>query len=222
MDRKTLAVLAVIAVIGAISNISQAATISYSEDFENGVGSEWSASSTYTTPTFTTHGNSIGLGRFGNQAVTLSLNTAAPHNEATVSFELYINNSWDGNVISSVGPDHWKLTQNGETLLDTTFSNVKSYTQSYPDNYSDGSDYYYRTGAAESNEDGFYGNSVYELSYTFDHTANFLDLTFSASHLQGLNDESWGIDNITVSIVPEPTSILLLGAALAGMRFKRK
>ncbi len=219
MNGKTLAILAAITVIAVASSTSQAAVVSYFEDFESGVGAEWSASNTYTTPTFATHGNSTGLGRFGNQAVTLSLNTAAPHDQVSVSFELYINNSWDGN--SSPGPDHWKLTQNGITLLDTTFSNVSTHPQSYPDDYSDGSNYPYRTGAAEYNNVGFYGNSVYELSYTFDHTADYLDLTFSASNLQPIGDESWGIDNITVSI-PEPTSILILGAALAGMRLKRR
>ena len=110
-----------------------------------------------------------------------------------------IEQSWDGND-NTYGPDIWDLSvQDGPTLLHTTFS--KGQRQAYPDTYP-GGDHPARTGALENNSLGysFYGDSVYHLSFTFPHSANSLVLVFSASGLQGLGDESWGLDNVNVSL----------------------
>ena len=71
--------------------------------------------------------------------------------------------------------------------------------QAYPDAYPDG-DHPAQTGAAEINTLGysFYGDSVYQLSFTFPHSESSLVLEFSASGLQNVEDESWGLDNVEV------------------------
>lgn len=71
----------------------------YRNDFDAGVGLEWSNPSTAETPS----GRGF-LGRFGNDTVTLRLTDLPAHTEVTVAFDLYIIQSWDGSQ-EGVGPD---------------------------------------------------------------------------------------------------------------------
>src|SRR5215470_5014918 len=58
-----------------------------------------------------------------DQSIRLTLDGLARHSSATVSFDLYILKSWDGNN-PNYGPDRWRLAvAGGATLLDATFSN---------------------------------------------------------------------------------------------------
>ncbi len=198
----------------AISN----ATLIYSNNFEGTVGPEWSYRITDVTPV----GHRRFLGQFNNNIVSLTLNDLPTHKKITVSFELFIIDSWDGNN-HTWGPDIWNLqVEGGPTLLYTTFSNTGSlgHNQAYPGTYP-GSDYPAQTGAAEVNTLGytFYGDSVYDLSFTFPHDASSLTLDFSAQGLQSISDESWGLDNVKVSTntVPEPSTIMLICTGLIGL-----
>ena len=175
----------------------------YFNDFEGVVGDEWSSSKTDETPA----GARRFLGQFGDENVTLTLSNLPAHTEVTVSFELFILRSWDGNN-QIHGPDVWQLkVDRGPTLLHTTFANVppdiKDFNQAYPDDYP-GGDYLPYTGAAEIKTLGYTEipapapDSVYRLSYTFAHTASILGLDFSGQGLQGIQDESWGLDNVKV------------------------
>ncbi|MBI1923618.1 leucine-rich repeat domain-containing protein [Candidatus Poribacteria bacterium] len=135
------------------------------------------------------------LGQFGNGTVRLTLTNLPPHTSVTVSLDLFIIQSWDGND-TTYGPDIWELNvTDGPTLLHTTFS--VGFWQAYPDAYP-GGDHPARTGAAENDTLGYTGDSVYQLNFTFPHTASSLALNFSAFGLQSLGDESWGLDNVAV------------------------
>jgi len=175
----------------------------YFNDFEGIVGDEWSSSKTDETPA----GARRFLGQFGDENVTLTLRDLPAHTEVTVSFELFILRSWDGNN-QIHGPDVWQLkVDRGPTLLHTTFANVppdiKDFNQAYPGDYP-GGDYLPYTGAAEIKTLGYTEipapapDSVYRLSFTFAHTASILGLDFSGQGLQGIQDESWGLDNVKV------------------------
>jgi len=183
----------------------------YSSDFEGAVGSEWSRALKNTTPS-----GRVFLGGFGNETVSLTLRALPMHEFATVSFDLFVIQSWDGNQLrqgdATIGPDVWDLNvSGGPTLLHTTFSNWERYDyhQSYPDAYP-GGDHPARAGAAETNSLGYaFGDdplldAVYQLSFTFPHSMNSLVLNFSASGLQELSDESWGLDNVEVSVMAKP------------------
>jgi hypothetical protein len=139
-----------------------------------------------------------------DETVTLTLKNLKPHTLATVSFDLYILKSWDGNN-PNYGPDRWSLSvAGGSTLLDTTFSNnpkTGAYDlslQNYPAPNSAP-----QTSAAVVNSLGytFYGDSIYHLTFTFSHTADTLVLNFSSSLFEGkgTGDESWGLDNVRLS-----------------------
>jgi hypothetical protein len=45
---------------------------------------------------------------------------------------------------------------------------------------------------------GYDPDSVYHITKTIDHTSDTLQLAFEGSNLQGLSDESWGLDNVRV------------------------
>ncbi len=97
------------------------AGVVYSNDFSNGAGSEWSDSSTATS-----NGErflaSSALG-FGNMTDTLTLSDLASHGSVTVSFDLYIIQSMDGNGPNGGGPDNWRFDENGTHVLLTNFAN---------------------------------------------------------------------------------------------------
>ena len=184
--------------------------IVYLNDFEGDVGPEWSNRKTDVTP----KGKRRFLGQFANETVTLHLKDLLPHKEVTVSFDLCVIRSWDGNHPVH-GRDVWSLTaRDVGTLLHTTFSNWPEAGQSYPESYGEG-DFPMKTGAAEKGTLGYafrdLTDSVYQLSFTFPHTGHELTLHFSATGLEGPVDlESWGLDNVRVTAhadVPSPDRV---------------
>ena len=61
-------------------------------------------------------------GRFNNDNQTLSLTGLTAGQSYTLSFDLYILDSWDGNS-PSVGPDLIDVSIDGQRLLRETFDN---------------------------------------------------------------------------------------------------
>ena len=191
------------------SGTALGSSVVYLNDFEGVVGDEWSHPSTDTTPA----GNRRFLGEFNPETVVLTLADLPQHIEITVSFDLLILRSWDGN--GGNPPDIWDLSiPNGPTLIRTTFSNhnlgsVHGYSpQAFPNEYP-GDDNPSYTGAAEMHSMGYTHptsdepmDSVYALSSTFSHSANFISLRFSASLNSAVQNESWGLYNFTFAVTP--------------------
>jgi hypothetical protein len=140
------------------------------------------------------------------QTISLTLDHLPPHSAVTVSFDLLILKSWDGDS-GPYGPDRWSLRAgDGPALLDATFSNnfkvgSEGSFQSYPAPHS-----LPQTGSRFVNTLGyrFFGDSIYTLTYAFPHQAGTLVLNFSSDLYEGkgTNDESWGLDNVTVRLKP--------------------
>jgi hypothetical protein len=219
---RSLIIAFAIAVLAALSSAD--AGLIYSNDFEGSVGAEWSDPSTSVTPT----GRRF-LGIFGAQTISLTLNDV-PAGQVDLAFDLFIINTWDGSQpidpLSTpshvVGPDVWDLSvASGPTLLHATFSvfdgtkamhSFRDFPQSYPDDYPEGA-HPARSGAAENDTLGYFeGDSVYRLS--FSHAGGPLVLNFSGIFPPS-DPEEWGIDNITVSAVPEPSGLVFAGLGLA-------
>jgi hypothetical protein len=160
---------------------------------------EWSNDTRDITPA----GGRVFLGQFNNETVSLLLSGLPAHSEVTVSFDLFIIQSWDGNRTAPAGPDIWDLSvAGGPTLLHTTFASVdEGPNQAYPDTFP-GGDNPAGTGASEVNTlgYGFSGDSVYHLSFTFSHSASTLQLNFSGTGLEDIFSESWGLNNVEVAV----------------------
>ena len=164
------------------------------------------------------------LGEFSNETVTLSLDNLPQHSQVTVEFDVVIIRSWDGNQITNdslteeqqqqmaalgvevVGPDVWSMSADGQNLITTTFSNWDAYGfhQAYPGVFP-GGDYPARTGARAINSRcyiyaGYSQDSIYHMRYSIPHSASTIELDFTASGLQPIDDESWGLDNISVRL----------------------
>jgi hypothetical protein len=171
----------------------------YVNDFESAMGPEWSSSSVSTTPL----GGRKFLGQFANNTVNLSLAALPEHQFIEVSFDLFVIQSWDGNDVF-FGPDifDFRLTGSPTPLLRTTFSNLNGINQAYPGTHP-GGDNAPRSGAAENNTLGYGspGDSVYRLTFSVPHTASSIAFSFMGQQLQGVGDESWGVDNVVVKAI---------------------
>jgi hypothetical protein len=201
------------------ANILSTLTV-YEQDFEaNDPYLEWYGCTTPIT-TKTPSGQNY-LGEYANETACLQLPGLLDHSHVTVSFDLYIVRSWDGNEIHRpvnvagympyspeqiIGPDEWLFKANGKNLIHTTFANWDwqsyGFHQAYPDDYPWGSNPAL-SGAMEVNSLGYYFSTIpmdaiYHLTFTFRQGNPELTLDFSAVGLQGLTDESWGVDNLTV------------------------
>ncbi len=203
MKSTRLLPLFLILIAAAAVASAQSLTTVYSHNFQTAVGPEWSSNLRSTTPV----GQRTFLGRFSGEAVALNLGPLPEHCSVTVSFELFVIGSWEGSVGHNAGADLFDVNAStpGDccpvaNLLHATFANCECRFQSYPETYPDvhlpG-----LTGAAEVNTLGYNPDSVYDLSFTFFHDQPYLRLSFAGSpNLQGVLDESWGIDNIVVAV----------------------
>jgi hypothetical protein len=192
---------------------------SYSNDFSAGAGggsvvggifAAWSTSATDVTPSGR-HGRF--LGQFDNTTVRLRLTNLPAHRRVVFSFKLFVIQSWDGNG-RQFGPDLWQFgVVGGPLFLRTTFRNPTAVDegawQSYPGPFPSG--YPSQTGALEVNTLGYlFGNevtplrptdSVYQLGQAFNHSGSSVELYFAGSNLQGIGDESWGLDEVSVALL---------------------
>lgn len=137
----------------------------------------------------------------------------------TLTFDLYAFDSWDGDG-PNFGPDVFEVRVNGQILMHETISNgAKPQSMRAPD-----------IGPEHLAYSSTWADSVYRnITLTFDHPgdANRLHITWLGMGLQGVYDESWAIDNVTLTMhtrtVPVPGTLAPagLGLALAARRRRR-
>jgi Ca2+-binding RTX toxin-like protein/protocatechuate 3,4-dioxygenase beta subunit len=193
----------------------------YADGFEEGADDVWS--STQTTEPPSDSANAF-LGTFQNETVTLDVNDLPEHETVTLGFDLHVIGGWEGIASSEPGenllPDRFELdVLGGQSLLDTTFSNVSlvdadqegqpypQVPQSYPNTFGNGTNEP-GTGADAVGRLG-YGSetrpldTTYRLQYRFEHDSPQLRMAFSASGLDSTDSqkrlgERWGLDNVSL------------------------
>jgi RHS repeat-associated protein len=159
------------------------ADLVYFNNFETTVGSEWS-----NTTIDNTYPNIFSryLGRFSNDNTTLTLNTI-PGQRYRLEFDFYAIDSWDG---KGYDYDEFNVFVDALQVFNETFHLSGSTTsQSFrpPDQkpvnqgYSSWTDSIYR-----------------RIPLVFTASGTTTPIKFADGGLQGLSDESWGIDNVRV------------------------
>src|SRR5262245_60886867 len=202
--RQAALVLALALTLGAHAAPALAAPVTvYSNDFGTAAGPEWSPG----TQIITTPNGEKALGPFDNGTESLTLTGLPPHSAVTISFDLDVLESWDGNGPKD-GPDLWPAAvTDGPTLQpQPTFGHpgCSGADQSFPDPYP--ASHPVNTGATAVGTLGYgtgcFGDSIYHFSSTFPHTASSVQFTATGSDLQAWQDEGWALDNVVVSVTP--------------------
>ncbi|MEQ9038156.1 MAG: hypothetical protein RIE24_07370 [Silicimonas sp.] len=134
-------------------------------------------------------------------ATTLSLSGLAAHSLMTLEFDIAFIDSWDGAIGRIYGDDFFNIVVDGVTqLITTNFGGLGN-------ELSDG--VYGFFGFREK-----YDDEAYRLSTTFAHSGDTADISFFANgkKWQAGLDESWAIDNLTVSTNADLSAVPLPGA----------
>jgi hypothetical protein len=174
--------------IGAYERQSTAAAlIPYTQTFESTPGSEWSN----TTTLFANAALTRSSGRFDNTSQSLRVVTT-PGVSYTLVFDLYAWDSWDGDH-SSYGPDTFRVSIDGAPIFEETYAlNLVDPTFDYSAN---------DVPLRWSTNLGAMGSADLVLPRQvarFVATGSETTITFEGANLQGVNDESWSIDNVRV------------------------
>lgn len=158
-------------------------------------------------------GNLLRNDATGNPAAAtiLTLTDLPEHTHVSVSFLLAVIDSWDS-TNGSVSRDLWRIEIGDDYYLETTFA-ITSGSVNY---VSAGAIY---EAAGNLGWSG-YGEKAYDMGFeqllqNIPHTASDLTIRIYAhgEGWQGSSDESWGIDNLGVSVtyIPAPGAAALLG-----------
>lgn len=185
----------------------------YNNDFEQANLSE------ITGGWINTYNSSNVLGFYNDGGFKIKLADLAEHDLITVSFDLYIHDSWSGNSKGPIGivdgPDIWEMKVDGEPYMRTTFSNtgdcaggVFCLQQSYPNNFPFSFDI--KTGAYNKDlpgvcllKDVIGGTTLYKIEKIIKHKKRDLLIEFKDELKQSnatnpLCDESWSLDNLVI------------------------
>lgn len=224
----------------ALTAVAYSQTVVYENDFETGGIDAAARPSNPRTGKF--------LGKFSgatSQIASLSLSNLPPHQYITVTFDVLAARTWDGNgrgyidtnnlanYVPDSGPDIFKVTADGRTMVHTTFAShdlefyrLQSFPGTYPqDAYRPG------TGAectdclgAAWNLDWYWTqfptrkplpdsmllkDALYKITITYTNSAETTALVFrtfalGSGEYQGEVEEWWGLDNIKVQVSDEP------------------
>lgn len=164
----------------------------------------------------------------GNE-ITLTLTDLPGHTEISLGFLLAAIDSLDGTGTFPQG-DFLRITLDGVQVFRESFANaLESQVQSYVP--PPGGELARHVDLGFEGPGGYYTDSAYDMFLeptlqNLAHTASTAVFTFvmEGPGVQELSDESWAMDQLTVSVtpVPEPSAIWLALAGLVGAGWLRR
>jgi hypothetical protein len=148
------------------------------------------------------------IGNFNNTLVTIQLDQMPPHNMVYVAFDLYTHDRWEGNRVGLPDiVDVWNIRVNEQFQLSTTFSNIRSQPQSYPEwigstpNISRGNAIDTLLPGNCLWEDRKNGSSKYRIAFSRPHTSSQLLVQMNDALRGSFCEKSWSIDNILIEAI---------------------
>jgi hypothetical protein len=211
MNKKLLFIIPFILIFSCNKTVNSEVTVYYN-DFETG------SLSNISNGVISQFNGSAVLGRYNNGFFILTLNSLPKHDLISISFDLYIHDTWDGNKPPPDGPDIWEMLVDGNPYINTTFSNSpcgadyfcapQSYPFDYPNSYNNP-----KTGAYRTDLPGACSmlgipnwTTQYKIVKTFKHSNNTLmlqclDKLVQTNTADPKCDESWSVDNINIQAI---------------------
>lgn len=166
------------------------ADVPYTTDFESAMGAEWSSGTTENHATFTQF-----AGRHRTEPLKLALNTTSGETYR-LSFDFYALDSWDG-AATDLGPDYFNIEVGGTQIFHESFAHEEdTQGRSYPFPADEVGQFGFVSGA----KDGIYRNV--EISFVASSSVTILAFSgeFNGTNTGDYEDESWGIDNVSVAV----------------------
>jgi len=160
-----------------------------------------------TSKIFDFNGSKV-LGPFNNTEANFTAKNIPDHNVLEISFDLYIHDSWQGNLKASNDvPDLFIIKYDENPKLITTFSNHSLYKQAYPQWYSAADNPTYAN-AIEIKlpgrclwKDSTQGTSLYKIVESFGHNKDSFNLSLSDAlqPLGAICEKSWSVDQVKIT-----------------------
>lgn len=225
-----------LAVAAACALAGQAqATVVYSNDFDAAAATSLGASSSFTAnggglrgtvAPYTSYGNYFRNSSTGMSTLTLS--NLPTHSGLSLSYLLGFIDSWDSRNGGCCSPDNVDFYIDGVKVASYTYNNALGSITDFGGGTLVAQYVQFDTNA-------FYSDTIVDMStdplLSFSHSASSITFGWQASGggWQGAEDEAWGIDNLSVNLrgvvtsqVPEPATLALALAGLAGAAAARR
>ncbi|HWQ90252.1 MAG TPA: FG-GAP-like repeat-containing protein, partial [Clostridia bacterium] len=177
--------------------------VPYTTDFESGAGSEWTLPVTVNSES---RAFSRFSGRFNNTAQVLTLTNLVLGQRYTLGFDLYVIDSWEGG--SAASSDYFDVHVNGSQVFHYTFANSTA-AQTYPGTPDEGKA---PLGFTPGQSDSVYRNI--EISFFASNPLTVIH--FTGQNLEAIDNESWGVDNVSVQLTAALPGTVIRSASLPG------